>query len=80
MKQLSTCEDRLKSMIVIDKQDSSQKINRLLKSELIFLLKNYFDVCSEDVLLDIAISESGKYVINFTVESRAIKIPHVFSN
>jgi len=80
MKELITCEDRLRSMIVLDKQETPQKINRLLKSEILFLLKNYFDICAEDVLLDVSVDDRGKYIINFQAESRTIKVAHVFNN
>lgn len=80
MKEIATCEDRLKSMIVVDKQETPQKINRLLKSEILYLLKNYFDVSAEDVSLEICVGEDGKYIISFKAESRIIKIAHVFGN
>ena len=79
MKKIEKCEDRLKSMIVLDKQETPQKINRLLKSELLYLLKNYFDICAEDLILDIGLTESGKYLIKIEAESRNIKVAHLFS-
>ena len=74
-----SCENRLKSMIVLDKQEAPQKINRFLKAELLYLLKNYFDITAEDLVLDIAISDTGKYLLNIKGECCNIKIAHVFS-
>ena len=64
MSRIENCEERLKSIVVLDKQETPQKINRLLKSELLYLLRNYFDICAEDLNLDIAINQNGKYEIN----------------
>jgi len=80
MKEIESCENRLKSMIVLDKQEAPQKINRLLKAELLFLLRNYFDIVAEDLLLDIKVNEFGRYILDIHGECRSIKIAHVFSN
>ena len=79
MKEMVNCENRLKNMLVLDKQEAPQKIDRLLKSELLFVFKNYFDICAEDLLLDISIDANGKYLISVNAESRNIKIAHLFS-
>lgn len=73
-----TCEERLKEMIVLDKQDSPQKMNRLIKSEMVFLLKNYFDVTAEDVSVDIDINEQGRYTIVVSALARNIRNVHLF--
>ena len=79
MRQIVNCEDRLKDMIIMDKQEAPQKINRLLKSEILYLLKNYFDLTAEDLNLDIGINDGGRYIINICAQSRSIKIAHVFN-
>lgn len=73
-----TCEERLKEMIVLDKQDSPQKMNRLIKSEMVFLLKNYFDVTAEDVSVDLDINEQGRYTIVVSALARNIRNVHLF--
>ena len=80
MKKIKKCEERLKDIIILDKQETPKKINRLLKSELLFLLKNYFEICAEDLSLDISITDSGKYYLKVEAESRNIKIAHIFDN
>ena len=79
MNEIMRCEDRLKSMIVLDKQETPQKINKIIKSEVLFVLKNYFDMSAEDLSVDIEVSSSGKYQLSIRGESRDIKIAHVFS-
>ena len=79
MEKLESCENRLKSMIVLDKQEVPQKINKLLKAEILFVFRNYFEICSEDVELNISVLNTGKYEITVRGESNNIKIAHVFS-
>ena len=79
MRSIENCEERLKSIVVLDKQEAPQKINRLLKSELLYLLKNYFEICAEDLNLDITINQNGKYEINIFAISRNMKIAHIFN-
>ena len=66
-------------MIVLDKQETPQKINRLIKAEMLFLLRNYFDICAEDLSLDIVVNEYGRYILDIKGEARNIKIAHIFS-
>ena len=80
MRVVESCESRLKSMIVMDKQETPQKINKILKSELIYVLRNYFEICAEDLSLDISVMNTGKYEISIRAESKNIKIAHVFSD
>lgn len=77
---LETCENRLKTMIVIDKQESPQKISKLLKSELLFMLRNYFDIYADDLILDICVNEAGRYEILIKAESNNVKVAHLFSD
>lgn len=78
MNKLESCEDRLRSIIVLDKQETPQKINKILKAEVLYLLKNYFDICAEDLMLNISVNEYGKYTINIVGECRNMKIAHTF--
>ena len=74
MNKVSSCEERLKSMMIIDKFESSQKINKVIKAEVIYLLNNYFDITSEDVDLDLGIDKNGEYVLSITAKSRFMKV------
>lgn len=80
MREMVSCEDRLKSMIITDKQNTPQKINKVLKSEIVFVLNNYFDITNDDTYIDIQIDEFGKYNILINAEARGMKIAHVFGN
>ena len=40
----SYCENRLKNMLIKDKQDNPQKVTGVLKSEILYVLKNYMEI------------------------------------
>ena len=67
-------------MIVLDKQETPQKMDKLIKAEILYLLKNFFDITAEDLVLNISVGEFGKYNIEIKGECRNMKIAHVFDS
>ena len=57
------CETRLRNMVIKDKKDNPQKINGVLKAELLYVLRNYLDLkeydFGEEGLLEVAILDMG---------------------
>ena len=80
MREIESCEDRLRSMMVLDKQEGVYKLNKILKAELLYLLKNYFETTAEDVDVVVVPDKFGGYELNVKVRARAIKIVHVFND
>lgn len=78
MRDLANLENRLKNIIVADKKENPEKIERLLKSEIMNVLKNYFDITSEDMSLSILINDDGKYDLQINAISSFLKIAHTF--
>mgnify|MGYP002711327105 FL=1 len=78
MKNISQAETRLKKIISADKKENPIKIERLLKSEIYYILKNYFEINSEDMSLNLKINEDGKYQLQLNAISRSIKITQTF--
>ena len=78
MRDLAILENRLKNIIVAKKKENPEKIERLLKSEIMNVLKNYFDITSEDVSLSILINDDGKYDLQINAISSFLKIAHTF--
>ena len=76
---LTLLENRLKNIIISDRKENPSKIEKVLKSEIINVLKNYFEISSEDVNLNILINKDGLYDIQINFVSRAIKIANVFA-
>ena len=72
------CEERLRNMLVIDKKENPQRIERLLKAEVIHILKNYFDINNGDMDLNLEVNESGQYVLSIMCVSNNIKIAKCF--
>lgn len=71
-------EDRLKNMVIIDKKENPQRIERLLKSELLYVLKNYFDISYEDLDVSLGVTEGGEYALSVSLLSKVIKIAKCF--
>ncbi|MBE5736527.1 MAG: hypothetical protein E7356_04175 [Clostridiales bacterium] len=74
MKELVKCENRLKNIMLMDKQEVPQRIVRVVKAELLYVLKNYFDVSSENMSVDISLNATGQYVLSMVMESDSIKV------
>ena len=74
------CEDRLRTMMVLDKKEGIYELNKILKAELLYLLKNYFETTAEDLDVDVVPDKLGGYEMNVRVRARAIKIVHVFND
>ena len=74
MKELVKCESRLKNIMLMDKQEVPQRIVRVVKAELLYVLKNYFDVSSENMSVDISLNATGQYVLSMIMESDSIKV------
>lgn len=69
--------DRLKNVIIADKKDNPKKIEKVLKAELLNVIKNYFDVSYDDMDLSILINKDGMYDIQINAVSKTIKIASV---
>ena len=48
-------ENRLKNVLVIDKQDNPLKIVKVLKSDILNVLSNYMDITNDDLDLTITV-------------------------
>ena len=78
MREIVTCENRLKNMLIADKKENPAKIERLLKSELFYLLRNFFEINSEDLSVDIAVNSIGRFEFVITGMASGIKMVHTF--
>ena len=69
---MSNAAERLKNILVNDKQQFSKKINSILRSDLFILLKSYFDVSENEVVCNVQASD-GVYKIEVSASARRIK-------
>lgn len=77
MREVGSCEDRLKSLMIMDKSETPHKINKVLKSEILYLLNNYFNISSDDLFLDLNVNTDGEYVLEVVAKSRFLKVAQV---
>ena len=47
------CEQRLKNLMVIDNNDSCVKVDNIVKAEMYYVLKNYFEIIVNSIELSI---------------------------
>lgn len=80
MNNLLECENRLRNIIISDKRQNPCRIEKILKSELINIMRNYFDISSDDLDLSILVREDGRYSVQMNVVSRTIKFANSFDN
>lgn len=69
----NNCVERLKNIIVADKSENPQKVERVIKSELLHTLNNYFDLAYDDLQVDICVNEKGNYILSLVCESKNLK-------
>ena len=74
------CVSRLQNMIKQDKSELSSKMNKLIKSEVLYLLRNYFDVSGDGVDVDIVVDGCGKYNININAKANTFKVVRLFAD
>lgn len=67
------CNNRLKSVLVQDKQSNPVKIVNILKSEVLYALKNYMEITASDLFLNITVDEYGYYVLDIGARVRRLK-------
>ena len=65
------CEKRLKQVLVLDKQINNSIIN-IIKSDVLYALKNYMEITANDINLDLDIDEFGFYNLNISAKVRRL--------
>ena len=68
------CEDRLKKVLIRDKNEDPKHIMNVLKSDMLQVLNNYMDIKSENLDIEIVVLENGAYKLLMEGYSNRIKI------
>lgn len=63
--ELVVCKERLKNVLKSDKRDNPNKILNVLKSDVLYILKNYMEINSDNLDVNISVTSSGAY--NLTI-------------
>lgn len=66
--------DRLKGMLTNDKKENPIKLENVIKSEILYVLKNYMEIKSDDVEFDINVNNDGKYEISLFLKVDRLKL------
>lgn len=74
MNNLTLNEERLKNLIATDRNENPNKILKLLKSEVLNVLRNYFDINFDDLDISIIINKKGEYDLQINAISKKFLI------
>ena len=66
-------QKRLNDIIASDNSDNVSGLEKLVKSEIVNVLKNYFIVSNDDIEIDIKSEIGGKYKISVNGDIRGVK-------
>lgn len=64
-------ENRLKQVLVLDKQINNSIIN-VIKSDVLYALKNYMEITASDLDFSISINDYGFYEVVFCAKVRRL--------
>lgn len=66
-------ENRLKNILVADKEENPLKVIQVLKRDLLDTLKNYMELNGEELDVTITVDEYGFFVFNSYARVRRLK-------
>lgn len=67
-------EDRLKNVLISDKQFSPEKVKKVLKSDAYQMLSNYCNLSPENLSTSVEVMSDGKYKFCIVATSDRLKI------
>ena len=70
--ELVVCSERLKNVLKSDKKDNPNKILNVLKSDILYVLKNYMEINSDNLDVNISVTSIGTY--NLTVMANVSRL------
>ena len=70
-------EERLKNVLGSDKNQNPEKMKKIIKSEVFYILKDYFELDSDDLSVNIDM-ENNKYSVKILFVSNTIKLANTF--
>ena len=66
--------DRLKKVLISDKHFNPERIKEVIKSDILYILKNYTDVEADDLNFEINVADAGGYKINIDATCSRLKV------
>lgn len=71
--ELMVCNERLRNVLKSDKRDNPNKILNVLKSDILYVLKNYMEITSDDLDVNINVTSTGTYSITILADVNRLK-------
>lgn len=71
--ELVVCNERLKNVLKSDKRDNPNKILNVLKSDILYILKNYMEINSDNLDVNINVTSMGTYNITILANVNRLK-------
>lgn len=71
--------ERLKNIISSDRKENPYKIEKVLKAEIINVLRNYFDINVDDFSISLLMDKNGNFDVQINFLSRKCIIANVFA-
>jgi len=65
--------ERLKKVLISDKHFNPERIKEVIKSDILYILKNYTDVEADDLNFDINVNNTGGYKIMLEASCSRLK-------
>lgn len=69
-----SAEERLKNVLISDKQFCPDRIKKVLKSDAYNMLSNYCNLEPENLIVDMDVAKDGTYVFNISATANRLKI------
>jgi len=66
-------EDRIKNVLVKDKEETPNKVINILKSEIMNILKNYMEISSPDIDICLNLDKNGHYCLEIYATIKRLK-------
>lgn len=67
-------EERLKHVLIQDKHFNPDRIKQVIKSDVYHLLRNYTNINSDNIYIDIEINQNGTYHFKIDAVAENLKI------
>lgn len=66
--------DRLKKVLISDKHFNPERIKEVIKSDVLYILKNYTDVEADNLNFEINVDKEGGYKIEINATCKRLKV------
>jgi len=66
--------NRLKNVLLSDKYTNPERLNEVIKSDILYVLKNYMDITSDDIKLNFTLNDDGNYQLRLAASCKRLKL------